>query len=341
MPSKLLLPEIQPVQNRLFINELKPVTADLLAHHLEVTKTWEPQEDIPFSNARDFYKEPYSDDDNPLAYATRVAILVNLLTEDNLPYYTHELKTQLPKDIEGEHPFDIWSGKWTEEEWKHGVAIRLWILAARAIDPSLLERLRRAQMSTGNVPHAGNWIESLAYTSFQELATQVAHRNTMATIKVDTKTLSISDNKKRKINHNNSKGRKVFSRVSGDEGLHYEFYAGSAAGGFELDPSTMMIAVARQLRKFKMPGQGIPGFKDMEKVIAASGIFGTMQYLEGVVKPTLEKWDVDAVAEKGLNSGGEKAYELILDTVAGLGRLANRQAEQQAEGPVRAGNAQT
>ena len=57
------------------------------------------------------------------------------------------------------------------------------------------------QMSKGQVPQSASVAEMISYVSFQELATQVAHRNTGMAL----------DKTKR--------GKKIMSKVAGDEGL--------------------------------------------------------------------------------------------------------------------------
>src|SRR5680860_1368710 len=72
-----------------------------------------------------------------------------------------------------------WVHRWTAEEGRHGIAIRDYLLTTRAVDPIQLERLRMDHMATGYVSsHSQDLVRSLAYVSFQELATRVSHRNT-------------------------------------------------------------------------------------------------------------------------------------------------------------------
>ena len=69
--------------------------------------------------------------------------------------------------------------RWTAEEGRHGIAIRDYLLATRAVDPVALERARMAHMGAGfESDNHNDLLRSLAYVSFQELATRIAHRNT-------------------------------------------------------------------------------------------------------------------------------------------------------------------
>lgn len=282
--------------------ELAEPTAKLLERHLANAKAWYPFEEVPWSHARDFAEE-WDEGAYPLSDGVRSALLVNLLTEDNLPYYTHQLLSRAPRD----HPLREWSGRWTAEEWRHGSAIRDWVLATRALDPWSLEDDRMVQMTTGIVPEAGTIAETLAYVALQELATQVAHRNTSAAL---DKTL---------------RGKRLMSLVAGDEGLHHAFYRDLAAVALEREPSHMVVAIAKRLRTFKMPGQGIPRFAQHERAIADAGIFDASLYLHQVVLPTLDAWRIDEI--DGLDDEAQRARERISRTVGALRRVADATAK--------------
>jgi acyl-[acyl-carrier-protein] desaturase len=291
------------------VHELAEPAAELFHRHLGATKTWYPFEDIPFDDARTVTADAkWSPDEYPLPEGVRSALLVNLLTEDNLPYYTNELLSNTPAD----HPLAQWSRRWTAEEWRHSAAMRDWMLATRAIDPYQLEDDRMIQMSGGEVPHAPTAAEMFAYVSFQELATQVAHRNTGRQLDRERQ------------------GKLVMSKIAGDEGLHHAFYRDLVVAALAIDPSYLMVAIQRQLRAFRMPGLGIPNFATHEIAIARAGIFDTTQFVDGVVRPTLAAWKLEAV--EGLNDAGKRARDSIRRTVDALARLASNQSRLVAAG---------
>jgi acyl-[acyl-carrier-protein] desaturase len=277
--------------------ELDEPAAELLERHLSVAKQWYPFEDVPWDHAKDFAEE-WDEGAYPLPAGVRSALIVNLLTEDNLPYYTHVLLKSVPDG----HALQAWSGRWTAEEWRHSAAMRDWVLATRALDPWRLEDDRMVQMTTGIVPQAPTLAETLAYVAFQELATQVAHRNTSQVL---DKAL---------------RGKKIMSQIAGDEGLHHAFYRDLAAAAIERDPSFMVVAIYRQLRGFRMPGTGIPNFAAHEQAIARAGIFDASQYLNQVVLPTLAAWRLDEL--ENLDDDAKRARERIGRTLGALKRIA-------------------
>jgi acyl-[acyl-carrier-protein] desaturase len=287
------------VRDRALLAQLDEPAAALLERHLTVARQWYPFEEVPFGLATDFVRGEFDEGAYPLDEGVRSALLVNLLTEDNLPYYTNSLLVNLPDD----HALREWTGRWTAEEWRHSAAMRDWVLATRALDPWRLEDDRMHQMTTGVVPRSDMIADTLAYVSLQELATQVAHRNTGQAL---DRTL---------------RGKKIMSLIAGDEGLHHAFYRDLAVAALEIDPSHMVVAICRRLREFRMPGQGIAGFADHERAIALAGIFDARQYVDQVVQPTLAAWHLDEL--EGLDAPAERARERIRRTVGALVRIAD------------------
>ena len=182
--------------------------------------------------------------------AVRSALFVNVLTEDNLPYYFRDIERMFGRD----GAWGEWVRRWTAEEGRHGFVINAYLLATRSIDPVELERARMVQVQTGAVPEPPNAAEGLAYVALQELATRISHFNTGSRI-------------------DDPAGRAVMRRVAADENLHFLFYRDAMSAIFESDPSAAVIATEKQATGFAMPGVGIPGFTAHAKAIADAGIY--------------------------------------------------------------------
>ena len=122
-----------PLQSVLI--DLEPVVARELARHLEVAREWMPHEYVPWSRGRDF-DGPMGGEEWELSQSTldavsRTALVVNLLTEDNLPSYHREIHRCMGAD----GAWGTWIGRWTAEEGRHGIAIRDYLMVTRAVDP--------------------------------------------------------------------------------------------------------------------------------------------------------------------------------------------------------------
>ncbi len=95
-------------------------------------------------------------------------------------------------------------------------------------------------------------LDGLVYTTLQELATRISHRNTGRF----TEDPNIE---------------KLTARIAVDENLHYVFYRDVASAAIELDASAMVLAMHRQVLGFQMPGLELPGFRPRRGASRRSG----------------------------------------------------------------------
>ena len=207
------------------LRELNQVVEKELNRHLGVAKEWFPHEYIPWSEGRNFDGimggDAWSPDDSPMNDVARSALVVNLLTEDNLPSYHHEIATIFGRD----DAWGAWVHRWTAEEGRHGIAMRDYLVVKRSVDPVELERFRMTHMSQGYAAdHGDSMLHSLAYVSFQELATRVSHRNTG----------KYTDD---------PMADQLLARIAADENLHMVFYRNIMQAALELAPDQAMRAI--------------------------------------------------------------------------------------------------
>ena len=296
-----------PASRTDLLEEIAPDVERLFNRHLEAPRLWYPHEQIDWGKGESFTERPWSSSDYPLPEGVRSSIYVNLLTEDNLPYYTDTLLQHAPKD----HPIREWNLQWTMEENRHSMVIRDWVHVSRCIDPRQLEEGRRVQMSKGIVPDPESIADLVCYVALQERATQIAHRNTGAHLPKDDKM-----------------GRNVLALVAGDETKHYLFYRDLSVAAFAVDPSAMMIAATRQISAFAMPGTGIPSFTRHAVRIAKEGIYGLRQFLGDVLEPVLSFWDVGHL--EGLSAEAEKARLDLTNAVVKLKESVERMAQKSS-----------
>ncbi|HSJ90657.1 MAG TPA: acyl-ACP desaturase [Ilumatobacter sp.] len=293
------------------LHDLAPDVERLLERHLSTTKEWFPHEYVPYGRGKDPVPgEQWRADDADLAGATiddavRSSLLVNLLTEDNLPYYFRTVERILSAD----GAWGEWVRRWTAEEGRHSMAIYGYLMVTRAIDPVHLERCRMAQVSGGITPDPPSMQDGFVYLSLQELATRIAHRATGKMI-------------------GDPAGYEVMSRVAADENLHQLFYRDLASAGIAADPDGMVCAMERQVTSFTMPGTGIPGFAEHAKRIANAGIYDLTVHHEQILVPVLLRtWNVEGLA--GLSAEGEQARERLMTYLAKSERVAKRLADRR------------
>ncbi|HYH52292.1 MAG TPA: acyl-ACP desaturase [Acidimicrobiia bacterium] len=287
------------------IQELMPAAEQLMERHINSSKEWFPHLYVPWSRGRDFTAdEDWDPQEFPLPGAVRDALFVNLLTEDNLPYYFHTIDNIFGPGVWGE-----WIRRWTAEEQRHSIVIRDYLTVTRALDPVELERGRMAQVSGAVVPEPGTPEDTLVYVALQELATRVSHRNTGKLI-------------------GDPVGYEVMARVAADENLHYLFYRDLVGEALRVDPSAVVLAVDRQVREFEMPGTGIHNFAARAASIARAGIYDLALHHDQVLVPVvLRHWKLEEL--EGLSGEAEEARTRVLTFMTRLESVARRLAERR------------
>ena len=292
------------------LREMEQVVETNLNRHLATAKEWFPHEYVPWSQGTDYDGvlggEAWAPDQSPLSDVARTSLIVNLLTEDNLPSYHHEIATLFGRD----GAWGTWVHRWTAEEGRHGIAIRDYLLATRAVDPVALERARMTHMAAGftNAYADDTALHGIAYVSFQELATRVAHRNT-GRISGDP----LCD--------------QLLARVAADENLHMVFYRNLLGAAFDLAPNEAMRAVCEVVKTFQMPGHGIENFSRKSVQIAMAGIYDLRIHHDEVITPVLRNLNVFEL--EGLSDDGVKARDELATFMVELDRSATRFTERR------------
>ncbi|MEO6989753.1 MAG: acyl-ACP desaturase [Aquihabitans sp.] len=295
------------------IDELEPVVATLLDKHVASSKEWFPHELVPWSRGRDFEPdEDWDPNEVKLDPAVRSSLFVNLLTEDNLPYYFRTIESMFGRDS----AWGAWSRRWTAEEGRHSIVLRDYLTVTRTIDPRALEQARMAQVEKGEVPEPELAVDGIVYVTLQELATRIAHHNTG----------KLLDDKA---------GYEVMKRVAADENRHYLFYRDIGTAALELDPSAMVLAMERQVREFEMPGTGIIDFDAHALAIAKAGIYDFAVHHDSVLVPVLMRhWNVESL--EGLNPEAEEARTRLIKQMGRIARVGRRFTAKQAEAKAKA-----
>lgn len=286
------------------LRELDQVVVGELNRHEKVAKEWFPHEYVPWSEGRNFDGlmggDEWTEQDSGVSDVARSALIVNLLTEDNLPSYHHEIAMIFGRD----DAWGAWVHRWTAEEGRHAMAMRDYMLVKRLVDPVALERFRMTHMSQGyELAHSGELMSSLAYVSFQELATRVSHRNT------GTFT-------------NDPMCENLLTRIAADENLHMIFYRNLMDAALKISPDQAMIAILDVVKNFQMPGANLPGFQRKAVEMAVAGIYDLRSHKDEVVAPVLRFWKVFEL--EGLSAEGEAARTELAELMEAMEKQALR-----------------
>jgi acyl-[acyl-carrier-protein] desaturase len=286
------------MDDRALLSELEPVAGTLLERHLASAPEWFPHELVPWERAAATGNGGLS----AVPDEVRSALFVNLLTEDNLPYYFRTIER-----VFGDGgPWGEWVRRWTAEEGRHSIVIRDYLTVTGAIDPYELERARMAQVCCGMVPEPESAHDGFVYVALQELATRIAHHNTGKMLE-------------------DRAGYEVMKRVASDENRHYLFYRDLVSAGLAVDPSGMVEAIERQVRTFEMPGTGIVDFERHARAIARVGIYDFAVHHDQILVPVVVRhWAVEGLT--GLSDAAERARASLLKRIERIGRAGRRLA---------------
>src|SRR6478735_1027164 len=292
------------------LQELQPVAEENVNRHISMAKEWHPHDYVPWDEGRNFAAmggEDWSLEQSQLGEVARAAMITNLLTEDNLPSYHREIAENFSQD----GAWGTWVGRWTAEENRHGIVMRDYLVVTRAVDPVQLERFRMEHMTNGFASPAdvdAGFLHSVAYVTFQELATRVSHRNTGKACKDP-----IAD--------------KMLQRIAADENLHMIFYRNMCGAALDLAPDQALEAIDMIVQNFQMPGAGMPNFRRNGVLMAKHGIYDLRQHLEEVVMPVLRKWNV--FERNDFTARGEEIRESLGKFLENLEGQATKFEEQR------------
>ncbi len=214
--------------------------------------------------------------------------MLNLLTEDNLPYYHAEIESHVGDN----DTFREWNHMWTAEEGQHAIAIRSYLLTTRNADPVELEDDRLATMTKGFNTGAPSPIDVFVYTSAQELATRVSHRNAG----------KLTDD---------PVAYELMSRIAADENHHFMFYRGVVQAMLAEAPLATLEAIYHQLKTFQMPGIAMPNFLRRAVEMAKAGVYNLRIHHDRVVVPLIRDWGIERIT--GISAQAQEIQEAIME----------------------------
>ncbi len=282
--------------------DLEPVVHDLMVAHEAKRILWFPSELLNPAPGEDPEKhiKDLRERARGISDPARVALALNLLTEEGLPHFHRLLAVYLGNASHWQR----WTNLWTAEEDRHGAVLHDYVHDAKVFDGVVIEKMQFDYIRAGFEP---SWDKDpyrvFVYTSLQERATQVSHANTGKLASEYEPTIGT-----------------VLSNVAKEEARHYTFYRTIFKEVLKRDPNTALDSAARVMPAIDMPGVNMPHFRELADVVRRAGIYGPRDYLR-IVEEQIKFWAVDKL--DGLNEVGRKAQEKILEIPARLERIAD------------------
>jgi acyl-[acyl-carrier-protein] desaturase len=281
--------------------DLEEVVHDLMVTHEAKRILWFPSELLapPPDTDPDHYVSELRKRADGISLPARVALALNLLTEEGLPHF-HRL---LAAYLGGDTFWSKWTNLWTAEEDRHGAVLHDYTRDSRILDNPILERMQFEYLKAGFEPE---WDKDpyrvFVYTTLQERATQVSHANTGKLASEYEPNIGV-----------------VLANVAKEEARHYTFYRTIFKEVLERDPNRALASAAEIMPSIDMPGVNMPHFREMADVIRRAGIYGPRDYLR-IVEEQVRFWAIETI--EGLDEMGKKAQEKILGIPKRLERVA-------------------
>jgi acyl-[acyl-carrier-protein] desaturase len=282
--------------------DLEQVVHDLMDAHEQKRILWFPSELLapPPDTDPDRHLRELQGRAKGISLPARVALALNLLTEEGLPHF-HRL---LAAYLGGDSFWNKWTNLWTAEEDRHGAVLHDYSRDSRILDNPVLERMQFEYLRAGFNP---SWdadpYRVFVYTTLQERATQVSHANTGKLAGEYEPTIST-----------------VLANVAKEEARHYTFYRTVFKEVLQRDPNGALASAVEIMPAIDMPGASMPHFSEMADVIRRAGIYGPRDYLK-IVEEQIRFWAIDTL--EGLDEAGKRAQEKILAIPSRLERVAN------------------
>ncbi|MBI3005895.1 MAG: acyl-ACP desaturase [Ignavibacteriales bacterium] len=280
---------------------LESFVKDLLEKHEAKRELWYSSQILPVDQNSNNDKEvkELRDRARGIPDGARVALALNLLTEEGLPHFHRLIAEHFGSDTF----WSKWNNLWTAEEDRHGNILRDYIRDSRLLNFQVLEKLQFNYIKAGfNPDWGGDPYKVFVYTSCQEKATQVSHGNT-GKIVIDKEPLINS----------------ITQKISQDEARHYAFYMNVFKEILERDPDQALDSASAIMPSIEMPGISVVNFNEYADVVRRSGIYGPRDY-KRIIEQLIISWGIEVM--KCLNELGRKAQEKIMGIPARLEKVA-------------------
>jgi len=301
------------------LNSLEKFVAENINHLLKsVDENWQPSSILPNLSSEKWTQaiQEFRDSAARLTDELLVVLVGDMVTEEALPSYQTWLNNLAGiNDQTGNesHAWGRWIRGWTAEENRHGDLLNRYLYLCGRVDMHAVETTVQYLIKNGfnpgteNDPYLG-----FIYTSFQERATKISHRN------VAILASKAGDNHLRDI----------CGVIAGDEARHEKAYKLFMRRIFEIDPVGAVLSFAKMMKKtVTMPaklmedGMSSNLFGHFSIVAQRLGVYTVHDYAS-IIDNLVRSWNVTHLT--GLNGASAEAQ----DYVCGLSKRYEKLAER-------------
>jgi len=285
------------------LKHLEPAVQELMESHISKRKLWFSSDFLPADEKETDDKinllTKLKDRARGISDSARVAMAMNLLTEEGLPHF-HRL---IAKHLGDESIWAKWNFMWTAEEDRHGNVLRDYVRDSRLFNFRHIEMMQFHYVQEGFNP---DWdrdpYKVFVYTTLQERATQISHKNTGKSVGEEEPLLN-----------------GILSSIAADEARHFVFYRNVFKEILNVDPERALQAASEIMPAIDMPGIAMPHFREMADIVRREKIYGPDDY-RSIVEEVIKYWGIELLT--GLNEKAAKAQEKILAIPSRLKKIA-------------------
>jgi acyl-[acyl-carrier-protein] desaturase len=285
------------------LRSLELKVKELISSHISKRKLWLSSDFIPtderMNDEQASIRVKLRERAKGIKDNVRVALAINLLTEEGLPHF-HTLITKYL----GDNSFWAkWTNMWTAEEDRHGNVIRDYVRDSHIFNFKEIELMQFHYVESGFNP---DWdmdpYKVFVYTTLQERATQISHKNTGKAAGEEEPLLN-----------------GILSSIAADEAKHFSFYRNVFKEILKVDPNDALISASDIMPAIDMPGNSMPNFRELADVVRRTGIYTPQDY-KTIVEEVIKFWEIESFT--GLSEMATKAQAKIISIPARLEKIA-------------------
>lgn len=309
----------QSQQQAEVIQSIEPFVQEHLSTLLKpVGESWQPTDWLPDLSAENWQEQLRDFRERARALPDEVLVILvgDMITEEALPSYQTWLnRLRGLGDATGasDSPWARWGRGWTSEENRHGDLLNKYLYLTGRVDMRAIETTIHHLINNGFDPKTANDpYLGLVYTSFQERATKISHRN-------------VGDLAKRA---GDEPLHRICDQIAADEARHERAYKLFMGQVFERDPSGAIQAFAWMMKtKIAMPaelmadGQSENLFAKFSRVTQKAGVYTATDYAS-IIGALVEEWKIAGI--QGLVGDAAAAQDFLCGLAQRYQKLAER-----------------
>lgn len=289
-------------------------------HHLlkPINESWQPSDFLPNMTSPNWHEEisKFQEQAKALPDDVLVVLVGDMVTEEALPSYQtwlNRLGGVTDQTGNSESAWAQWSRGWTAEENRHGDLLNRYLYLSGRVDMRAVETTIHHLIKNGFNPQTENDpYLGFIYTSFQERATKISHRN-VARLAVKAGEVRLQE---------------ICGLIAGDEARHEKAYKFFMEKVFELDPAEAVRSFATMMkRKIAMPAVMMDDSQDhrlftkFSNIAQRIGVYTVRDYAE-IIDDLVKHWAVGNI--KGLYDAAAKAQDYLCTLADRYHKLAER-----------------